>query len=157
MDTAPRASSDGLVWVLIGLIGLAIIASCQWTESPQPFTTEPLPHLPSCPEPVCPEPVCPPQGQQTSTTLAVQPQQGEGTATAKATNPAPTSRIDINTATPQQLAALPGVGPKTAERIVAARQTRPFATTRDLLRVKGIGPAKFARLKDHVMVAADRM
>lgn len=64
-----------------------------------------------------------------------------------AANPAP--HININTATPEELDTLPGVGPSTAQLII---QGRPYSTIEDLLRVKGIGPATFEKLQDHITV-----
>lgn len=60
--------------------------------------------------------------------------------------------LDLNEATPQQLDALPGVGPSTVERIVAQRQRRPFTSVRELLDIPGIGEARFAQLRDRVTV-----
>jgi competence protein ComEA len=57
--------------------------------------------------------------------------------------------IDINTATAEALDGLPGIGPKTAEKIIAAR---PFATVDELTRVKGIGPKKLERMRPLVVV-----
>lgn len=58
-------------------------------------------------------------------------------------------RININTATLAELDTLPGVGPKTAQLIVDGR---PYAQVDDLLKVKGIGPATLAKLRDLVTV-----
>ena len=64
-------------------------------------------------------------------------------------------RLDLNTAGADDLAALPGIGPVRAARIVAARQARAggrFDRVADLLDVPGIGPATLAKLQDHVHV-----
>jgi competence protein ComEA len=47
---------------------------------------------------------------------------------------------------------LPGVGPVLAERILADRaRSGPYARPEDLLRVAGIGPAKLAKLRAHLV------
>ncbi len=55
--------------------------------------------------------------------------------------------VDPNRAAAADLDRLPGVGPATAERIVAARDSAPFATPEDLLRVRGIGPATVEKVR----------
>ena len=61
--------------------------------------------------------------------------------------------VNLNQANAQELIALKGIGPKTAERIIAYRQEHgPFKTADQLVMVKGIGNAKFAKLKDQVTV-----
>lgn len=52
--------------------------------------------------------------------------------------------VNINRATREELMTLPGIGEKTAARIIAAR---PFRSVNDLLRSEGIGPVTLARLK----------
>src|SRR5262249_11890808 len=47
-------------------------------------------------------------------------------------------KININTATAEQLRLLPGIGETRAERIIAERQKRPFQSVDDLMRVRGI-------------------
>lgn len=59
------------------------------------------------------------------------------------------STININTASARQLERLPRVGPSTAQAIISAR---PFGTTEDILRVRGIGPATFQQIKDRIRV-----
>lgn len=60
-------------------------------------------------------------------------------------------RISLNSATLEQLDTLPGVGPVTAEAIVAYRTAHGgFQRVEDLLNVKGIGDQTLADLKDQV-------
>ncbi|MDD4731830.1 MAG: Tex family protein [Desulfovibrio sp.] len=52
--------------------------------------------------------------------------------------------VDLNTASPELLQAVPGIGPKVAAAIVARReQEGPFTTRRQLRKVKGLGPKAF--------------
>lgn len=61
------------------------------------------------------------------------------------------SVVSLNTATQAELETLPGVGPVTAGRIIAWRQTHGrFTRVEELQEVDGIGPATYARLVDHV-------
>ena len=62
------------------------------------------------------------------------------------------SKVNINTATVEQLQELPGVGPVTAQRIVAFRDKTPFSTPEQLLEIKGIGQKTFAKMKGLVTV-----
>jgi competence protein ComEA len=76
---------------------------------------------------------------------------GNGSAGASATGDSD-AVVDLNTATPDQLDALPGVGPATAAAIVRHRATAPFTAVDDLLGVPGIGPAKLESLRARVRV-----
>lgn len=60
--------------------------------------------------------------------------------------------INVNTATVEELTALPGIGPATAAKIVEYREAHPFATVDEVLEVKGIGPAKFEAIKERITV-----
>jgi competence protein ComEA len=66
---------------------------------------------------------------------------------------APSAPLDLNTATLEQLDALPGVGEVTAGRIIAYRSAHPFTAVDELLEVPGIGQRRFDQLKDLVTVA----
>jgi competence protein ComEA len=61
--------------------------------------------------------------------------------------------VNINTAAEEELKTLPGVGPKTADAILAYRQEHgPFQRPDDLLEIRGIGAKKLARMRDRVVV-----
>ena len=65
----------------------------------------------------------------------------------------PSTPIDLNAATAEELDSLPGVGPATAAAILAYReQNGPFASVEDLLDVRGIGDAKLEQLRPLVQV-----
>ena len=61
-------------------------------------------------------------------------------------------QLNLNEATVAQLVELPGIGPVLAERIVSARQKKPFKRAEDLLRVKGLGRKRFSKLKAFLRV-----
>ncbi len=61
--------------------------------------------------------------------------------------------VNLNTATAEQLESLPGVGPATAQAIIAWRSAHGrFTTVEELQEVDGIGPKTFARLKPLVTI-----
>jgi len=61
--------------------------------------------------------------------------------------------VPVNRATPEELAALPGVGPRLAEAIVAERRRNgPFRSPDDLQRVRGIGPKLVTRLTGRIRI-----
>ena len=56
--------------------------------------------------------------------------------------------VHINTATAQELDQLDGVGEKTAQKIIEFRtENGPFKTIDDIVKVKGIGPKKFEKMR----------
>lgn len=62
-------------------------------------------------------------------------------------------KVNLNTASADQLEELPGVGPVLAQRIVDHREKRGgFTSVRQLMEVSGIGPKTFEALKDLVTV-----
>lgn len=64
-----------------------------------------------------------------------------------------TSQVNLNTATLEQLDTLPGVGPVTAQKILAWRtEHKRFTRVEELQEVDGIGPKSYAELRPHVRV-----
>ena len=68
---------------------------------------------------------------------------GEMVVVPTAATPDGDPRIDLNAADAVELQRLPGIGPVTAERIIAGR---PYARLEDLLAVRGIGPKTLERI-----------
>jgi competence protein ComEA len=67
--------------------------------------------------------------------------------------PAPSGKVNINTASAQQLTTLPGVGEKLAARILEYRQkSGTFKTAQELLNVRGIGEKNFAKMSQYLTV-----
>jgi competence protein ComEA len=61
--------------------------------------------------------------------------------------------VNLNTATPQQLDLLPGVGATAVKRIMEQRAKAPFTKLEDLSRVKGIGKKKLEKLRPYLAVS----
>ena len=94
-----------------------------------------------------------PTKEQVKTGAIPAPVGAAGTGPSGQAPGAPGQPININTADATQLDALPGVGPSTAAKIVADRQSNgPFKSPDDLGRVPGIGPKKLDQLKSLVCV-----
>ncbi|MCA1562779.1 MAG: helix-hairpin-helix domain-containing protein [Acidobacteria bacterium] len=67
------------------------------------------------------------------------------------------SPVNINTASSSQIEVLPGIGARTAERIVEYRQKNGgFKKIEELMNVKGIGEKSFLKLKPLITVSADK-
>jgi competence protein ComEA len=70
---------------------------------------------------------------------------------------APSSPINLNTATQAQLESLPGVGPAAAKRILEFRQKNGnFKKLEDLMNVKGFGEKNFLKLKPYITVTPQK-
>ena len=76
----------------------------------------------------------------------------------RAPRPAATAVVvNLNTASASDFEALPGIGPKTAARIIEYRQKNgPFKKIEELMNVPGIGEKNFLKLKPQLTVASAR-
>jgi len=64
--------------------------------------------------------------------------------------------LDINQASAEDFAKLPGIGPKLAARIVAFRQKHgPFRRVEDLLAIRGIGHKKWKKIRPYLGVGSE--
>src|SRR6187402_757815 len=76
---------------------------------------------------------------------------------AQATAAAEKAVLNLNAATAEQLATLPGIGPKVAERILEYRtKNGGFKKIEELMNVKGIGEKSFLKLKPLLSVGGDK-
>jgi competence protein ComEA len=88
-------------------------------------------------------------GQEVRVPLVI-PSPAPGTPS---TAPSGGGRINLNTATQEELESLPGIGPVIAKRIVEYRETfGPYQSIDDLLSVEGVGPALMEKIRDLVEV-----
>lgn len=61
--------------------------------------------------------------------------------------------VNLNTATAVQLESLPGIGPRTAERILEYREkSGGFKKIEELMNVQGVGEKNFLKIKDLISV-----
>lgn len=84
-----------------------------------------------------------------SSAVSLRSMSGAGARTSRIS--ATVSVIDPNRASFQDLQKLPGIGPKLAQRMIDAREARPFETLADLRRVPGIGPKTLEKLAPFVV------
>jgi len=67
------------------------------------------------------------------------------------------SRVNVNTASADELATLPGIGPSYAKRIVDYREKNgPFKRVEDLLNVQGIGEKTLEKIRDKVVASSGK-
>lgn len=67
-------------------------------------------------------------------------------------NDAGTSFVHLNSATEAELVRLPGVGNATARHIISFRNRHGFQRIEDVMKIPGIGPAKFAKMKPYLVL-----
>ena len=89
-----------------------------------------------------------------ATSLSAQTKAPVAKATAEPTAAA-AAPVNLNTATADQLATIPGVGAKMAERIIDYRQKNGgFKKIEDLMNVSGVGETSFLKMKPLITVTA---
>ncbi len=67
------------------------------------------------------------------------------------------AKINLNTASVEELVSLPGIGPSYAKRIVEFREKNgPFKKVDDLLNVQGIGEKTLEKIRDKVTVSTGK-
>jgi competence protein ComEA len=72
-----------------------------------------------------------------------------------AAKPSSTAIVNLNTASATDLEGLPGIGAKTAARILEYRQKNgPFKKVEELMNVRGVGEKNFLKLKPQLTIAA---
>jgi competence ComEA-like helix-hairpin-helix protein len=63
----------------------------------------------------------------------------------------PSEKVNVNTATAEELANLPGMGPETAQAIVKDRESKgPFKSFNDLIRVPGLGAYRLQKIRQRI-------
>src|SRR5438270_4517312 len=90
----------------------------------------------------------------TPATTAAQTAPAGRKASARAgAKPTSAAIVNINTASATEMTTLPGVGAKTAARIIEYRQKNgPFKKVEELMNVRGIGEKNFLKLKPRLAV-----
>lgn len=61
-------------------------------------------------------------------------------------------KININTASAEELKGLDGIGDKTAEKIIEYRESDKFDSVEEIMEVKGIGEGKYEKIKNNICV-----
>ena len=79
--------------------------------------------------------------------LAVSGFAGHANAARRARKAPVQGVVNLNTATPEQMTLLPGVGLSKAQAVIAYRTEHPFQRVEEVRRVRGFGKKMFARLK----------
>ncbi|WP_027459358.1 ComEA family DNA-binding protein [Deinococcus murrayi] len=132
-------------WTVLLAGGLLTVGALTLGPALRPAAPAPTVTRAALPPPTAPQEAAPvPTVTRAALPPPTAPQEAapEYPATASVT-PLISGKVNLNTATTEQLEALPRIGPALAARIV---EGRPYRSLADLDRVKGIGPATLQAL-----------
>lgn len=144
--------------------GLNIDANVSFINLSQKVNDEMVIYIPSttdkpkkCPICICPVIRCPEVKETTSKiiiTTTITPITTTTKPTITTTVPQTTKSIiiNINLASKEELITLNGIGEKTAEAIIEYRLVTPFISVEDIMNVKGVKEAVFAKIKNFITV-----
>jgi competence protein ComEA len=90
-----------------------------------------------------------PAAKQASPAVAEKEKKTKATEAKSSTKLAPGQKVNLNTATKEELDALPEIGPVKAQAIIDGR---PYKTVEDVMKVKGIKEGTFNKIKDSITV-----
>jgi DNA uptake protein ComE-like DNA-binding protein len=79
---------------------------------------------------------------------ASEPAKAAPAKTEKSSSTKSAPKIDINSASKEELMALPGVGDATADKIIAGR---PWKSKSDLTKKKAMGSKEYDKIKNHII------
>ncbi|WP_050899167.1 MULTISPECIES: ComEA family DNA-binding protein [Marinitoga] len=66
-------------------------------------------------------------------------------------------KIDLYTASETQLTKIPGIGPKTAKKIIQYREKYGFSSVKDLMKIKGIGEKTYEKIRKYVYLSKSKI
>jgi competence protein ComEA len=87
--------------------------------------------------------------------ISAHAQPASAQASSRGAAKAAVGMVNLNTASAAEFEGLPGIGAKTAARIIEYRQKNgPFKKVEELMNVRGIGEKNFLKLKPQITVAS---